>query len=93
MLNDASKTLYRLKFSVIGYHMGRRTYASVFRYPDDMAFLATHLGGLKGMIKIYEAYAEKYHSLSNSTKFKLLCYNLLSDAILNVIFWNDCRYS
>ena len=36
------------------------------------------------MIKICEDYTEEYHILFNPTQSKLLCYNLLFDAIPNV---------
>ena len=43
-----------------------------------------NLSGLKSMVKIYEDYNEECHILFDRARYKLLCYNLLADAIQNV---------
>ena len=44
------------------------TYASAFRYTDDVALLAQSLSGLKRNIKICKDYTEEYHILFNPKK-------------------------
>ena len=68
--------LEKLKQSRIGCH-GGRSYAGAFGYADDVALSAPSLSGLKCMINIFERYAEQCRILFNSSKSKLLCYNLL----------------
>ena len=72
--------LERLKLSDIGCYVGR-TYAGAFGSANDVPLLLPHLSGLKHMC---EYYAEDHHILFNPIKSKLLCYDLLYDAIPNV---------
>ena len=64
-------------------------FAGAFGYADDVALIAPSIYALKKMISVCESYAERYHTIFNSTKSKLLCYNVDHPSSLGPIYLNN----
>ena len=80
--------LERLKNAAIGCHIGR-VYAGAFGYADDLALIAPSLHSLKRMILICERYAEEFSIMFNPSKSKLLCYNMLTNAVPSIMLCGE----
>ena len=75
-----------LKQIGLGCHVGP-TFAGAFGYADDVALIAPSIYALKKIISVCESYAERHHIIFNSTKSKLLCYNV-DPSPLGLIYLN-----
>ena len=80
--------LVRLKNAAIGCHIGR-VYAGAFGYVDDVDLIAPSLYSLKQIIIICEKYAEEFSIMFNSSKSKLLCYNILTIVVSDVMLCGE----
>ena len=73
--------LERLKNAAINY--------CAFGYVDDIALIVPSLYSLKQIIIICEKYFEEFCIMSNPSKYKLLCYNMLTSVAPNVMLCGE----